>query len=131
MAMSYDAERVSCAACFGRSASRGREGRRGGCDPWHPERMGTARCLAAGIQLKECWAAIGTLRALPGLHPRSRASWLFEDPRAPYTVFRGEQEIGTYNTRAEARRRQTASESEQPDGAGRIWIQDIDDKVVI
>ena len=54
-----------------------------------------------------------------------------EDPRAPYTVFRGEQEMGTYSTRAEARRRQQQLESEQACDAGRICIRDIDDKVVI
>jgi hypothetical protein len=72
-----------------------------------------------------------SLARIASAEPGVMARDIFEDPRAPYTVFRGEQEIGTYNTRAEARRRQTASESEQPDGAGRIWIQDIDDKVVI
>ena len=53
-----------------------------------------------------------------------------EDPRAPYTVFQGEEESGTYNTRAEARRRQQQLESELPGGTG-ICIRDIDSKVVI
>jgi hypothetical protein len=69
------------------------------------------------------------------VHPRrlamARDRFSSEDPRAPYTVFQGEEERGTYNTRAEARRRQQQLESEQPDGTGRIWIQDIDGNVVI
>ena len=95
-------------------------------------RGGFGRKLNAAqvIQYRDDWVKrIAEIRAARGRHIRLRLP--SEDPRAPYTVFRGEQEIGTYNTRAEARRRQTASESEQPDGAGRIWIQDIDDKVVI
>ena len=67
--------------------------------------------------------------AEPSAMDRDRFS--SDDPRAPYTVFRDEQEMGIYTTRAEARRRQQQLESEQPDGTGRICIRDIDDKVVI
>jgi hypothetical protein len=54
-----------------------------------------------------------------------------DDPRAPYTVFQGEEERGTYRTRAEARRRQQELESDQVGGTGRSCIRDIDSKVVI
>jgi predicted alpha/beta superfamily hydrolase len=36
-----------------------------------------------------------------------------EDPRAPYKVYEGEELRGSYETRAEARRRQQQLESEQ------------------
>ena len=57
-----------------------------------------------------------------------------EDPRAPYKVFQGEQEMGTYSTRAEARRRQQQLESEQSGDVGRsreCWIQDRDGNVAM
>ena len=56
------------------------------------------------------------------------------DPRAPYKVFRGDQEKGTYDTRAEARRRQQQLESEQSGDVGRsgeCWIQDSDGNVAM
>ena len=57
-----------------------------------------------------------------------------EDPRAPYTVYRGEKEEGTYKTRAEARRRKQQLESEQSGDVGRsveCWIEDIEGNVAL
>ena len=42
----------------------------------------------------------------------SRDRFSSEDPRAPYKVIQGKEDRGTYNTRAEARRRQQQLESE-------------------
>ncbi len=36
-----------------------------------------------------------------------------EDPRAPYKVYEGDKQRGTYKTRAEARRRQQELEREE------------------
>jgi len=52
-----------------------------------------------------------------------------EDPRAPYTVFQGEEERGTYNTRAEAKA--TTTTRKRLSGGTGICIRDIDGKVVI
>ena len=51
-----------------------------------------------------------------------------EDPRAPYEVIQGKEDRGTYNTLAEARRRQQQLESEQFGDASQpeCWIQDRD-----
>ena len=57
-----------------------------------------------------------------------------EDPRAPYTVYRGEKEEGTYSTRAEARRRKQQLESEQSGGVGgsvECRIEDIDGNLAL
>jgi hypothetical protein len=69
-----------------------------------------SRALGTALQEPGSQALRRNRRASPGLHPRrlamARDRFSSEDPRAPYTVFQGEEERGTYNTRAEARRRQ-------------------------
>ena len=50
-----------------------------------------------------------------------------EDPRAPYKVYEGDELRGTYETRAEARRRQQQLESEQanrPEPHRHVRIED-------
>jgi hypothetical protein len=58
-----------------------------------------------------------------------------EDPRAPYKVYEGDELRGTYETRAEARRRQQHLESDQSEGLEkphrRVRIEDNSGHVVM
>jgi hypothetical protein len=77
-------------------------------------RGGFGRKLNAAqvIQYRDDWVKrIAEIRAARGRHIRLRLP--SEDPRAPYKVIQGEEDRGTYNTRAEARRRQQQLQIEQ------------------
>jgi hypothetical protein len=56
-----------------------------------------------------------------------------DDPRAPYKVYEGDELRGTYETRAEARRRQQHLESEQSKGSEkpRLRIEDNSGQIVV
>jgi hypothetical protein len=54
-----------------------------------------------------------------------------DDPNAPYTLYDGDELIGTYPTRAEARREQQKLESEAGSEQRRFTVEDRLDRIVL